>query len=338
MPASTRELYTLFAEALAAMDADRYADLFVPDGTLELPFRRPGIPAQWRGREEIRAAAKQGWAAAPLRLHEVRTTAVHDTTDPDVLVAEHDLIGESTTSGLPFALRSLVVLAARAGRIEVLREYLDVVAVARATDRLPELSAGLDRPVAVTAAPPPRPTPTAGSGPAEVFARYRQAVLANSPDAIADLFAPDGVFEYPFTVPGMPERVEGREQIRANLHRMLGAFRFEEYRNVRLHQATDREVIIIEHDIAGTIVSTSRAHALSYVYVLRARDGQIVHLRDYVDLLTVAELAGGLPALLARFAPPRQLDRDDDEGDHADRDEGGDRQHDEHDAGSHAAP
>jgi uncharacterized protein (TIGR02246 family) len=307
MPASARELYSHFGGALAALDADHYADLFTPDGALELPFRRPGIPAQWRGREEVRAAAKQGWAAAPLRLHEVRTVAVHETTDPDVLVAEHDLVGVGTTNGRPFTLPSLVVLEARAGRIAVLREYLDVVAVARATDRLPQLVASLDHPGDVTAEPgsrPPRPAgSTATSGPAEVFARYRQAVLANSPDAIADLFAPDGVFEYPFTVPGMPERVEGREQVRANLRRMLGAFRFEEYRNVRFHQATDPEVVVIEHDIAGTIVSTGRAHTLSYVYVLRARDGEIVHLRDYVDLLTVAEIAGNLPALLARFAP-----------------------------------
>jgi ketosteroid isomerase-like protein len=306
MPASTRELYTHFAEALAALDADRYADLFAPDGALELPFRRPGIPARWRGREEIRAAARQGWAAAPLRLHEVRTAAVHDTTDPDVLVAEHDLVGVSTTTGRPFTLPSLVVLEARDGRIAVLREYLDVVAVARATERLPELVAGLDGAGDATAEPAPRPSPPDGeirpSGPAEVFARYRQAVLANSPDAIADLFAPDGAFEYPFTVPGMPERVEGRERVRANLHRMLGAFRFEEYRDVRLHQAADPEVVVIEHDIAGTIVSSGRAHALSYVYVLRTRDGEIVHLRDYVDLLDVAEIAGGLPALLARFA------------------------------------
>ena len=307
MPASTRELYTQFTGALAALDADRYADLFAPDGALELPFRRPGIPAAWRGREEIRAAARQGWAAAPLRLHEVRTAGVHATTDPDILVAEHDLVGEGTATGRPFTLPSLVVLTARDGRIAVLREYLDVVAVARATDRLPELVAGLDRPGPADAAPAPRPSPpdgaTAAPGPAGVFARYRQAVLANSPDAIADMFAPDGTFEYPFTVPGMPERVEGREQVRANLHRMLGAFRFEEYRNVRLHQAADPEVIVIEHAIAGTIVSTGRAHVLSYVYVLRARDGEIVHLRDYVDLLTVAEIAGNLPALLARFAP-----------------------------------
>jgi uncharacterized protein (TIGR02246 family) len=307
MPASTRELYTHFTGALAALDADRYADLFAPDGVLALPFRRPGIPAQWRGRDEIRAAAKRGWAAAPLRLHEVRTAGVHDTIDPDVLVAEHDLVGVGTANGRPFTLPSLVVLEARDGRIETLREYLDVVAVARATDRLPELVASLEDPGSVTAEPGPAPSPPAGptatSGPAEVFARYRQAVVANSPDAIADLFAPDGAFEYPFTVPGMPQRVEGREQVRANLQRMLGAFRFEVYRNVRLHQAEDPEVVVIEHDIAGTIVSTGQAHALSYVYVLRARDGEIVHLRDYVDLLGVAEIAGGLPALLARFAP-----------------------------------
>jgi ketosteroid isomerase-like protein len=129
-------------------------------------------------------------------------------------------------------------------------------------------------------------------------------VLDQSPDGIADLFAPDGVFEYGFTVPGMPRRTEGQEEVRRGLRQMLGRFRFEEYRNVRIHQAADPEVVVVEHDIAGTIVATGRPHVMSYVYVLRVRDGRIVHLRDYANLLAAAEVSGGLAAFLDRFTTP----------------------------------
>jgi uncharacterized protein (TIGR02246 family) len=308
---SPHRIYTELAEALAATDADRYADLFAVDGVLELPFRRPGIPPQWQGREEIRAAAKQGWDAVPLRFEAVRNRRVHETTDPELVVAEHDLVGVTTGSGRPFTLPMVWLLWVRDGQPTVLREYLNVVAVALATDRLPALVASLDdarsagepvAPSATATVPAPVPEPGAdATGPRDVYARYQQAVLDNSPDGIADLFAPDGLFEYGFTVPGMPERMAGREEVRRVLRGMLGRFRFEQYQNVRIHQATDPEILVIEHEIAGTIVATGRPHVMSYIYVLRVRDGQIAHLRDYADLLAAAELTGGLPAFLARF-------------------------------------
>ena len=43
---------------------------------------------------------------------------------------------------------------------------------------------------------------------------------------------------------------------------------------------------------------------MSYVYVLRVRDGRIVHLRDYANLLVAAEISGGLAAFLDRFTTP----------------------------------
>jgi ketosteroid isomerase-like protein len=315
-----RELYGELVQAVERGDADRYADLFAPDGVLEMPFRRPGIPAAHRGRETIRAAAQTAWPALPLRFEAVRAVRVHDTADPSLVIAEHDLVGVGTGNGRPFTFPFLVLLWARDGRITVFREYLNVVAVALATDRVPALVASLDDPEAVAemappvvpaapAAPSPEVEPGAGAGagaagPRDVFARYQRAVLDQSPDGIADLFAPDGVFEYGFTVPGMPRRTEGQEEVRRGLRQMLGRFRFEEYLNVRIHRAADPEVIVVEHDIAGTIVATGRPHVMSYVYVLRVRDGHIVHLRDYANLLAAAEVSGGLAAFLGRFTTP----------------------------------
>jgi ketosteroid isomerase-like protein len=322
--ASPREIYAQLADAQRDLHADRYAELFAPEGVLELPFRRPGIPARREGREAIRQAAKAGWTAGPLRFEAVSNVRVHETTDPEVLVAEHDLvgvrIGVGTTNGRSCTLPFVWVLAVRDGQIAVLREYLNVIAIALATDRLPGLATDLDearasgdtewlravrKPLSrpdTRAAPAAAAAGAAAAGPRELFARYQGAVLTSSPDTIADLFAADGVFEMPFTVPGMAPRHEGREQVRARLHGLLGRFRFEEYRNVQVHQTTDPEVVVVEHDIAGTIAATGRPHVMSYVYVLRVRDGAIVHLRDYPNLLAASETSGGLHAFLARFA------------------------------------
>jgi ketosteroid isomerase-like protein len=308
----------LCGELTAALgtDPDRYADLFAPDGRLEMPFRRPGIPEAWQGREQIRAAATAGWAAVPLRFDDVRNLRVHETADPEVVVAEHDLVGAGTADGRPFSFPFVWILRVRNGQIAVLREYLNVIDVALATDRVPELAASVetagsaeateatagDRPGTEPPAAAVAPPPTKPNVPAAVFDRYQQAVLDLSPDGIADLFASDCVFEYGFTVPGLPPRLDGREAVRTTLRRLLGGFRFEEYRNVQVHQCLDPELVVVEHDIAGAIVATGRPHVMSYVYVMRARDGQIVHLRDYADLLKAAETAGGLVSFLDRLS------------------------------------
>ncbi|MGW5361820.1 nuclear transport factor 2 family protein [Actinopolymorpha pittospori] len=147
---------------------------------------------------------------------------------------------------------------------------------------------------------------TSASGPRAVFARYQQAVLANSADQMAEVFAPDGVTEFPFRLPGVPPRVEGREGIRAWLAPAVGtAFRFEEYRDVVVHDTTDPEVIVVEHSIAGTTVANGQPAQISYVYVLRARDGEIVHLRDYANLIEGMRAAEGMG--LGTAASPADL-------------------------------
>ncbi|MBE1612993.1 ketosteroid isomerase-like protein [Actinopolymorpha pittospori] len=141
-----------------------------------------------------------------------------------------------------------------------------------------------------------------------MFARYQQAVLANSADQMAEVFAPDGVTEFPFRLPGIPPRVEGREGIRAWLTPAVGtAFRFEEYRDVVVHDTTDPEVIVVEHSIAGTTAANGQPAQISYVYVLRARDGEIVHLRDYANPIEGMRAAEGM-GLGATASPADQPD------------------------------
>ncbi|MEU2780190.1 hypothetical protein ABZ646_47280, partial [Streptomyces sp. NPDC007162] len=60
------------------------------------------------------------------------------------------------------------------------------------------------------------PDPTSANlGPREVLARYQRAMLDKSADDLADLYAVDAMHEFPFLFPGMPERYQGREEVRA---------------------------------------------------------------------------------------------------------------------------
>lgn len=88
------------------------------------------------------------------------------------------------------------------------------------------------------------------------------------------LYAADAVHEFPFTAPGVPSRIEGRDEIvnwiaaggRAN------RLRYERYRTFAVHGTDDPETIIV---------------------VLTVRDGQIAHLRDYVNVSAAAAALRG---------------------------------------------
>ena len=119
--------------------------------------------------------------------------------------------------------------------------------------------------------------------PADVLAERRRLILRGDTDGFADLFAPDGVIEGPFTgPPGTPLRLEGREAIREySRHVMASPLRLEDFEVVELYQTQDPEVVIVELRTKGTVTTTGRSFAATSIQILRIREGQIVLFRDF---------------------------------------------------------
>lgn len=144
-------------------------------------------------------------------------------------------------------------------------------------------------------------------GPREVFARLQQQWLAYAPEAMDhfddDLWAEDVVVEVPFNPPGTPRRYEGREEFRATAEAGRAALpiRFDAVRNVTVHETADPEVIVVEYELAATNTTTGDRAAAPFIGVLRARGGQVVHWREYQDVLAMTAAMGQLPKLLASF-------------------------------------
>ncbi|WP_326806535.1 nuclear transport factor 2 family protein [Streptomyces sp. NBC_01186] len=144
-------------------------------------------------------------------------------------------------------------------------------------------------------------TTSADPGPREVLARYQQAMLDKSADDLADLYAVDAVHEFPFLFPGMPARYQGREEVREGYRAIWGASQAQpqEIREVAVHESTDPEVITVEQVVTGTVTTTGRSFSIPGLLVIRVRDGQISHVRDYMDGLGVAHAMDRLPAVVA---------------------------------------
>jgi ketosteroid isomerase-like protein len=138
--------------------------------------------------------------------------------------------------------------------------------------------------------------------PRQVFETRERYVSAGRWGEIADLYAEDTVVETPLALPA-PHRTEGREAVRAHFARSAtGAIEMQTH-NVRVHETTDPEVIVIECDYRGRIVRTGRTFDVPSVQILRVRDGLIVSARDFTNHAVMAAAAGQLPAVLAALDP-----------------------------------
>src|SRR5262245_30404569 len=106
-------------------DADGLAGLFALDAVIEWPFAGPpGTPARLEGREAIREHARRVMAS-PLRLENYEVAELHQTEDPEVVIAEMTAKATVTTTGRSITARSIHVLRIREGHIVLFRDYAD---------------------------------------------------------------------------------------------------------------------------------------------------------------------------------------------------------------------
>lgn len=129
------------------------------------------------------------------------------------------------------------------------------------------------------------------TAPTELFRRYQQAALDQSHDAIADLLAEDAVLEFPFTRPGLPSRLEGRNAIMDWVAQAWGLLRYDSYDTVTIHETNDPETIIVEQSAAGRSATTG-AFRLPNIVVLTVSDGKIGQIRDYVNVPAALDAIG----------------------------------------------
>ena len=105
-------------------DADGFADLFAPDGVIEIPFAGPtGHPTRLAGRETIRAFSRQV-VTSPLRIEDFEVTKLHQTEDPEVVIAETRTKATVTSTGRSFTATSIQVFRIAGGQIVLFRDYV----------------------------------------------------------------------------------------------------------------------------------------------------------------------------------------------------------------------
>jgi ketosteroid isomerase-like protein len=127
--ASPRRVVERLLTAVAGGPGPELADLYADDAVVELPFAGPA-GLRLVGREQIREHFGRA-SGVPLRLIPERVL-LHETTDPEVVIAEYDYRGEATTTGRTFVCANVQIIRVRDGLITSSRDFHDHTAFAAA--------------------------------------------------------------------------------------------------------------------------------------------------------------------------------------------------------------
>lgn len=123
------EVFTQVRKAGEAVDINAYADLFAEDGEIHWPKTLPGRPHRIQGRENIRTFFLDAVADLPERVIEYHDVVLHETTDPEVVIAEYEAHTTVLGTGKEYRLPFVVVLTVRDGKIARYRDYMPVSSI-----------------------------------------------------------------------------------------------------------------------------------------------------------------------------------------------------------------
>ncbi|WP_433710640.1 nuclear transport factor 2 family protein [Nocardia sp. CA-084685] len=127
----------------------------------------------------------------------------------------------------------------------------------------------------------------------EILQRFRQAAIEQSAEGMTGLYAVEAVHEFPFTRPGVPARLVGRQEIVDFMvaNWTVSPLKYESYRTLAIHDTADPNTIIVEQEVVGTSSATG-PFLLPNIVVLTVSGGQIAHFRDYVNVFAAGEAIG----------------------------------------------
>ncbi|GAA1023885.1 MULTISPECIES: nuclear transport factor 2 family protein [Amycolatopsis] len=114
-------------DLLVQHDMAGFVQLFAEDAVLEFPFAAPSEPKRVEGRAALAEYLRDYPNLFDVR--EVAAKRVHQTTDPEVSIAEFELAGIAVATQKPYRLGYVVVLTVRDGLIHRYRDYFSPLAV-----------------------------------------------------------------------------------------------------------------------------------------------------------------------------------------------------------------
>lgn len=232
-------------------------DCYTHDGVIEMPFAPAPLAKRIAGTDAIRATLAPRYLqrrAMGLKLGDYQNLVIHETRDPQVIVAEFSVdsqVSATRSQHLAFAQVYRVV----DGLIALQRDYFDSHAM---VERL-------------RVVPPQLP---------DWLAAAMAALRAGDVDGFLKIYADDAVHEFPFAADGRPSRLVGKAAIAEYMKDLPKRAHIAAFDDVRVREAGDE--LIVEAVGKGERSDGSPFH-VQYVWFITHDNGRVSRFRDYMN-------------------------------------------------------
>jgi ketosteroid isomerase-like protein len=122
-----------------------------------------------------------------------------------------------------------------------------------------------------------------------LFRDSLRMMLEKNTSGWVDLWAADGIMEFPFAPEGWPQRLEGRDAIAAYIRDYPDHIDLHDIPDLLIHQTSDPRTIVVEMRAVGRLVETDKPYEMKYIAVVTVENGRITSYRDYWNPLAVLE-------------------------------------------------
>ncbi len=283
-----RDVFAALSDGISEGRFDELSALYAEDTVVEHPQAVPR-PTCLTGRDAVHERFT-GVLAGAVRLKR-KNVVVHETTDPEVIVAEYDYDAESVETGKTDVTANIQVLRIRDGLIVHSRDYHDYLRLAAIRDGLDQVAKAYEQ------APPRELSPVTPESAGTVFERLVHGVAGGRWDELPELYAEETHVTHPFLPGSTASRT--RDEIREHFQAGKALNPGFAVADLVTYQGTDPEVLIGEFAYQGEY--GGKPVRIANIFSMRVRDGLIVESRDYGDHLGIAGDTGQVPQLAAKL-------------------------------------
>jgi ketosteroid isomerase-like protein len=124
--------------------------------------------------------------------------------------------------------------------------------------------------------------------------RYIQSIIERDVESWMSLWDDNFVLEFPFAPQGRPPRIENKAALYPYIQTVINDLEILNISRQEIYLTQDPDLIIAEIAGEGRITSTGRNYKAGYVWIMRTKNGKLIHMRDYWNPLAALEARGGL--------------------------------------------
>ena len=127
---------------------------------------------------------------------------------------------------------------------------------------------------------------TASTPAQRIFLQHLDCLATGRAEDWVQLFAADGVLDFPYAPPGFPQSVAGHDQLRAHITGFVEEFEVA-FDDVIFHDTVDESLVVAELRGHGTSRTTGLPYEQVYVSIVRTKGGRMAHYADYWNPLAL---------------------------------------------------